>query len=200
MSMQSPPSPSYGQPDGGPAPYGPPASRGTNTMAVLALVFAFVFSPLGIVFGIIGRRQVARTGESGRGLATAGLVLGIVFVLGGIVLAVVIGVAAATMAPTPGGSPVSAPVPAVVQPPAGQPAAGQPAAGATTLALPPESVASQIEGQTGGRASDAVCPQPLPAQVGASITCTATVDGAERDVTATVTAVQDGSVAFDITG
>ena len=51
----------------------------TNTMAILALVFAFVFAPLGIVFGIIGRRQIDRTGEGGRGLATAGLVVGIVF-------------------------------------------------------------------------------------------------------------------------
>ncbi len=48
-------------------------------MAILALVFAFVFSPLGIVFGVIGRRQIAESGEEGRGLATAGLVLGIVF-------------------------------------------------------------------------------------------------------------------------
>ena len=51
----------------------------TNTMAILALVFAFVFSPLGIVFGVIGRRQIDRTGEGGRGLATAGLVVGIIF-------------------------------------------------------------------------------------------------------------------------
>ncbi len=51
----------------------------TNTMAILALVFAFVFAPLGIVFGVIGRRQIDRTGEGGRGLATAGLVVGIVF-------------------------------------------------------------------------------------------------------------------------
>ena len=43
------------------------------------LVFAFVFAPLGIVFGIIGRRQIDRTGEGRRGLATAGLVVGIIF-------------------------------------------------------------------------------------------------------------------------
>lgn len=54
-------------------------SRGTNTMAILALVFAFVFSPLGIVFGVVARKQIRRTGEGGAGLAKAGLVLGIVF-------------------------------------------------------------------------------------------------------------------------
>ncbi len=60
--------------------YGTPAvQQGTNTMAILALVFAFVFAPLGIVFGVIGRKQIRETGQSGSGLATAGLVLGIIF-------------------------------------------------------------------------------------------------------------------------
>ncbi len=59
----------------------PSDNRRTNTMAILALVFAFVFSPLAIVFGVVARKQIARTGEGGQGLATAGLVLGIVFVL-----------------------------------------------------------------------------------------------------------------------
>lgn len=54
-------------------------TRRTNTMAILALVFAFVFSPLAIAFGVVARKQIARTGEGGSGLATAGLVLGIVF-------------------------------------------------------------------------------------------------------------------------
>jgi hypothetical protein len=54
----------------------PPAVNPTNTMATLALVFAFFFWPLAIIFGHIGKRQIARTGEAGAGLATAGLVLG----------------------------------------------------------------------------------------------------------------------------
>jgi hypothetical protein len=48
-------------------------------MAILSLVFAFVFWPLGIVFGHMARRQIRRTGEGGAGLATAGLVLGYIF-------------------------------------------------------------------------------------------------------------------------
>jgi hypothetical protein len=52
---------------------------GTNTLAILALVFAFVFAPAAIVMGAVARRQIQRTGEQGMGLATAGLVLGIVF-------------------------------------------------------------------------------------------------------------------------
>jgi hypothetical protein len=63
----------YGQ-----QPYAP-APRPTNTMAILALVFAFVFCPLGIVFGVIARNQIKRTGEGGEGLALAGLIVGSVF-------------------------------------------------------------------------------------------------------------------------
>ncbi|MEJ3750080.1 DUF4190 domain-containing protein [Actinomycetes bacterium KLBMP 9797] len=51
----------------------------TNVMAILALVFAFVFAPLGIVFGAVAKRQIQQTGEQGAGLAKAGFWLGIVF-------------------------------------------------------------------------------------------------------------------------
>jgi len=63
----------YGQP-GYPQPHpyqyaAPQQTRGTNTMAILALVLAFVFAPLGLIFGIIARRQIRQTGEDGDGLA-----------------------------------------------------------------------------------------------------------------------------------
>jgi Domain of unknown function (DUF4190) len=47
----------------------------TNTMAVLSLVFAFLFWPLSLVFGHIARKQIRESGERGRGLATAGLAI-----------------------------------------------------------------------------------------------------------------------------
>jgi hypothetical protein len=78
MSAQPPPHP-YQQPYypyPPPYPYGP---RGTNTMAILALVFAFVFAPLAILFGHIGRKQIRETGEDGDGLALAGLIMGYIF-------------------------------------------------------------------------------------------------------------------------
>jgi peptidyl-prolyl cis-trans isomerase B (cyclophilin B) len=50
-------------------------------MAILGLVFAFVFSPLGIVFSAIGLGQVKERGERGRGLAIAGLILSVVLLL-----------------------------------------------------------------------------------------------------------------------
>jgi hypothetical protein len=48
-------------------------------MAILALVFAFVFAPLGLVFGIIARRQIRESGEEGDGLALAGAIIGGIF-------------------------------------------------------------------------------------------------------------------------
>ena len=60
----------------------------TNTMAILGLVFAFVFTPLGIVFSAIGLKQIKERREGGRGIALAGLILSIVFLVIGILVAV----------------------------------------------------------------------------------------------------------------
>ena len=79
--------PSYGQPaygQGTPG-YGPPVgylpqyARPTNTMAILALVMAFVFAPAGLILGIIARKQIRQTGEQGDGLALAGIIVGGLF-------------------------------------------------------------------------------------------------------------------------
>ena len=76
--------PAYGQnPYGAPPPYGqpmyPPATAATNTLAILSLVFAFVFPIAGIVMGHIARKQIRQSGEQGEGLATAGLVISYIF-------------------------------------------------------------------------------------------------------------------------
>lgn len=70
-----------------------PAYPRTNTMAVLAIVFAFVFSILGIVFGHTALGQIRRTGEEGRGLAIAGLVIGYSSIGLGLLLLIVYAVA-----------------------------------------------------------------------------------------------------------
>lgn len=57
------------------------ATPKTNTLAILSLVFALVFWPLGIVFGHLALHQIRRTQEAGRGLALAGLVIGYVFLV-----------------------------------------------------------------------------------------------------------------------
>lgn len=51
-------------------------TRSTSALAVLALVFAFVFAPLGIILGHLARGRIQRTGQPGARLATAGLALG----------------------------------------------------------------------------------------------------------------------------
>jgi hypothetical protein len=74
--------PGYGQPQYGQPGYGQPAYGGqapTNTMAILSLVFAFVFAPAAIVMGHVAKKQIRQSGESGEGLATAGLWLGYIF-------------------------------------------------------------------------------------------------------------------------
>lgn len=61
-------------------PIGYPAMPApTNGLAIASLVCAFVFTPLGLVFGLIAKSQIKRTGESGGGLATAGIVISIIF-------------------------------------------------------------------------------------------------------------------------
>ena len=72
--------PPYGQPGYGPPPgYLPPYARPTNTMAILALVMAFVFAPVGLILGFVARRQIRETGEQGDGLALAGIIVGGLF-------------------------------------------------------------------------------------------------------------------------
>jgi len=75
-----PPSAPYPAPGPYPyAPYGYYPAPPTSTLAILALVFAFVIPPAGLVLGIVGLRQINRTGEGGRGMAVAGVAVGGVF-------------------------------------------------------------------------------------------------------------------------
>ena len=70
-----PPPPNYGSPYG-PGPYPQqPQTPPTNGMAIASLICAFVFAPLGIVFGHVSLSQIKKSGEEGRGLAIAGLVI-----------------------------------------------------------------------------------------------------------------------------
>jgi Domain of unknown function (DUF4190) len=80
----------YGQP--GYAPYGPQTR--TNGLAIASLVCSLaglltcISAPVGVVLGHIARRQIRQTGEQGEGMATAGLWIGyILSVLGLIAIA-----------------------------------------------------------------------------------------------------------------
>ena len=68
-----------------PQQFQPNRSGNTNGMAIASLICAFFIFPLGIIFGHIAMGQIKRTGEGGKGLATAGLIIGYL-VLGFLIL------------------------------------------------------------------------------------------------------------------
>lgn len=77
-----PPAPSEGQGQpywNGQPTYGYQQPPTTNGLAIAALVGGIVLAPLGIILGHISLSQIKRTGEQGRGLAVAGLVIGYIF-------------------------------------------------------------------------------------------------------------------------
>jgi uncharacterized BrkB/YihY/UPF0761 family membrane protein len=49
----------------------------TNTLAIVALVAAFLFWPAGIICGVIARQQIRTTGEAGDGMALAGIIISV---------------------------------------------------------------------------------------------------------------------------
>ena len=68
----------YPQP---PIIWAPTPARPINPFATLSVVFAFLFAPVGVVFGHLGLSQIRRTGERGRERALIGLILSYVFTL-----------------------------------------------------------------------------------------------------------------------
>lgn len=67
-----------------------PQNFGTNSMAVAALISAFVVPLLAVIFGHIARSQIRRTGEQGAGMALAGLILGYLWLAGSLIAAVAV--------------------------------------------------------------------------------------------------------------
>jgi hypothetical protein len=74
---------------------GYPQARPTNGMAIASLVASLLVAPLGIVFGHISLSQIKRSGEDGKGLAIAGLVIGYLASVGAVIAVIfVVGVMA----------------------------------------------------------------------------------------------------------
>ena len=69
--------PQQPQPYGYP-PYGYPQQRGTNGFAIASLICAFLCWPLGLIFGFVARNQIKERGDSGDGLALAGIIISFV--------------------------------------------------------------------------------------------------------------------------
>lgn len=73
-----------------------PVQAKTNTLAIAALISVFFINLLGIILGHIALNQIKTTGEGGRGLALAAVIIGYVsVVIGIIVVFVLLGTAAA---------------------------------------------------------------------------------------------------------
>jgi hypothetical protein len=126
-------------------------AAGTNTMAVLGLVFAFVMPVLGVVFSAVGLSQTRRRGQDGRGLAIAGLVVSVAALVVAAVLLATLG----TAGPRRSGAPQAATAAhAGTDPPASLVPAGNPADEAVVKAcstiLP---AMGRLETDLGGAAS-----------------------------------------------
>ncbi|WEO76712.1 DUF4190 domain-containing protein [Cryobacterium sp. SO2] len=91
-----PAAPAYGAAPAAPAAYSsqgygaPSAADKYNVLAIISLVSAFFVSLAAIICGHIALSQIKKTGEKGRGLAIAGLVLGYVGLISGIIFFIVI--------------------------------------------------------------------------------------------------------------
>ena len=96
--------PAYGQPA---AAYGGPPAKKTNVLAIVSLIASIagfviawgIGSIVGIICGHISLSQIKKTGEEGRGLAVAGLIVGYIglalAILSVIIIAIVFGAIAA---------------------------------------------------------------------------------------------------------
>lgn len=73
---------------------GTSSAQKTNGIAIAALISSFFVSVLGIILGFVALNQIKTSGEQGRGLALAGIIIGFVAV-GITVLVVIISVVAA---------------------------------------------------------------------------------------------------------
>ncbi|MDR2523994.1 MAG: DUF4190 domain-containing protein [Candidatus Nomurabacteria bacterium] len=63
-------------------------TKKTNTMAIVGFVLSFFSSVIGIVLSIVALGQIKKTGEGGKGLATAGIIIGSVSTVVAIVVVV----------------------------------------------------------------------------------------------------------------
>lgn len=77
------PQPQYGA-------YQQPQQAGYNTMSIVAFILAFFVSVVGIILGFVALSQIKRTGEQGRGLALAAVIIGFVEVAIGILISIIV--------------------------------------------------------------------------------------------------------------
>jgi hypothetical protein len=73
------------------------ASTSTNGLAIASLVTSLLgISLVGVILGHVSRKQIRETGQGGWGLSTAGLVLGYLGLVGGLMFVAITVMAAAS--------------------------------------------------------------------------------------------------------
>ena len=97
------PAPGAGYPAGGGYP-APPREDPGQTMGILALIFAFVAAPVGLILGIVARKKSREAGFDDNQLGKWGFILGLIFtilwvlyIIGMVILLIVAGTASASM-------------------------------------------------------------------------------------------------------
>uniref|UniRef100_A0A942T6F1 DUF4190 domain-containing protein n=1 Tax=Neobacillus citreus TaxID=2833578 RepID=A0A942T6F1_9BACI len=85
-------------------PYQPaaPSSDRYNVLAIVGFILAFVVNIAGLVVSIIALTQIKRTGERGRGLALAGIIISALSIVFGIISVIVVIATAGSMSTTTG--------------------------------------------------------------------------------------------------
>jgi len=72
-----------------PAGAGQPAAVGTNGLAIASLITGLLgLNVLAIIFGFIALSQIKKTGQGGRGMAIAGIIIGFATLIIGIIMLV----------------------------------------------------------------------------------------------------------------
>jgi hypothetical protein len=82
-------------PNAAPGPAAQPAPAAPaekwNVLSIVGFVLSFFgFSLVSIILGFIGLSQIKRTGERGRGLALAAIIIGFASIVIGIIVAIVV--------------------------------------------------------------------------------------------------------------
>jgi hypothetical protein len=112
-SYPPPPPGGYGSPPPPPGGYGyqpPPQAVGTNGMAIASLVCSLfgwvciIGGVLGIIFGFMALGQIRQSGQGGRGMAIAGIVIGVI-VTALVILAGIVGTVFGGTSSTHSGAP-----------------------------------------------------------------------------------------------
>ena len=61
-----------------------------NIFSILAIIFAFIIYPVGLIFAIIALVQISKNGEKGRGLAISAIVIPLIILILVILIAVLL--------------------------------------------------------------------------------------------------------------